>query len=450
LLTTKRNNQAQLAFDDILSETTPQLNPEPDEPYYDNPTDFESFPSSLVLDFEKFVNYVEKHTVHLTKGKGHISRKHLQAINNVLSVKNQEATSNTDQEYYFYIHFFYHLVISARLFDKVPAKGGKYVLKETDRLLLFKELNPLEKYFFLLETFWVDLNWIHILDESNPSFVIAHNDLFSELSGKKRGEKVSLLGNSLIDPLRGQGFILLYCEWFGLMKTKVNQRLMERINRKGDYFVESVTPTDLGVKMIPLLLIERNLSLWNKAVRKFDGELNPIPGLLEREYITLGFEMPQEVEDAIESRMEEDQSDQPFFEPFTKLFPNHSLKQTLPRNKTTFMKGTYTIKVYYSNMAWIKIMIAGTNTMEDLHHTIIQAFQFDDDHLYSFFIDGEKWSNDCVVSPEDNFGHPQADLVQFGELGLEVGQSFVYLYDYGDEWTFRIKIEHYDEHSMEL
>jgi len=114
------------------------------------------------------------------------------------------------------------------------------------------------------------------------------------------------------------------------------------------------------------------------------------------------------------------------------------------------MKGTFTLNVQYSNKAWRKIKIAGTNTMEDLHYTIIQSFQFDDDHLYSFFMDGEKWSDDCIVSPYEDFGHAQADLVQIGELGLEVGKSFLYLYDHGDEWSFRITIEHYDgEYSME-
>ena len=79
--------------------------------------------------------------------------------------------------------------------------------------------------------------------------------------------------------------------------------------------------------------------------------------------------------------------------------------------------------------------------MQNLHEMILQAYEFDNDHLYSFFMDGKKWSKKCIASPHENFGHPQSDRIRIGDLGFIIGQSITYLYDYGDEWIFNIVLE---------
>lgn len=33
------------------------------------------------------------------------------------------------------------------------------------------------------------------------------------------------------------------------------------------------------------------------------------------------------------------------------------------------------------------------------------------------------------------------DDVRIGELGLFIGQNILYLFDYGDEWHFRVELE---------
>lgn len=75
----------------------------------------------------------------------------------------------------------------------------------------------------------------------------------------------------------------------------------------------------------------------------------------------------------------------------------------------------------------------------------MKAFEFDDDHLYSFFMDGKKWSNHSIVAPFDSSGHPVASDVTIGGAGLYAGQRFMYLFDYGDEWQFTITVTHINE-----
>jgi len=36
---------------------------------------------------------------------------------------------------------------------------------------------------------------------------------------------------------------------------------------------------------------------------------------------------------------------------------------------------------------------------------------------------------------------PHADKVTIGELGLYPGKTFLYLFDYGDEWEFKVEVE---------
>ena len=40
---------------------------------------------------------------------------------------------------------------------------------------------------------------------------------------------------------------------------------------------------------------------------------------------------------------------------------------------------------------WRKIEMEANQTLEELHYAIQAAFEFDDDHLYSFFMSGRAW-----------------------------------------------------------
>lgn len=130
----------------------------------------------------------------------------------------------------------------------------------------------------------------------------------------------------------------------------------------------------------------------------------------------------------------------PFFLPFEALFEEEALQETLPREEGKFIEGIYVFKVALAKDLWRRIEISAKHTLEDLHHAIQGAYHFDDDHLYSFFMDGEAWSDERLTSPWDDEG-PHVDEARIGELGLSVGQRMLYLFDYGDEWRFQVELE---------
>ncbi len=118
----------------------------------------ENEPTPILKDFAAFIHYLKTHRIVLTKVNEFISGKNLFEINQQMTYPVPYTVTRTTQTYYPLLHLFYHLALGGRLFQKVPEKD-RMVLKSTDRLQLYEDLRPAEKYFFLLETFWTDTDW---------------------------------------------------------------------------------------------------------------------------------------------------------------------------------------------------------------------------------------------------------------------------------------------------
>lgn len=95
---------------------------------------------------------------------------------------------------------------------------------------------------------------------------------------------------------------------------------------------------------------------------------------------------------------------------------------------------------------WRVIDILDNQTLDDLHHAIRDAFGWDDDHLYAFFLSGRAWDDLTEVARpvDDDFWDepdpPTADEVTLADLEPEVGQRWLYLFDYGDELRHQVQV----------
>ncbi|MEA3408087.1 MAG: hypothetical protein U9R48_08415 [Chloroflexota bacterium] len=148
---------------------------------------------------------------------------------------------------------------------------------------------------------------------------------------------------------------------------------------------------------------------------------------------------------------------------------------------------------------WRKIEIGAEQTLQALHFAIQNAYDWDADHLYSFFMSGRAWDADSEYSlphgstpwgfeveeseEEENveasevldmFGEDGRDMLEslgitaddveglladlaaseesrdvrattIESLDLEVGKEFMYLFDYGDEWRFKVRLHAINE-----
>ncbi len=98
---------------------------------------------------------------------------------------------------------------------------------------------------------------------------------------------------------------------------------------------------------------------------------------------------------------------------------------------------------------WREIEIAANQTLEDLGQAIPAAFEFWDAHLWSFFMSGKAWDESteyALQDTSDSFSHRQSRLakrVRIGGLDLpgKTGRKeFLFLFDYGDDWHFGVKL----------
>ena len=118
------------------------------------------------------------------------------------------------------------------------------------------------------------------------------------------------------------------------------------------------------------------------------------------------------------------------------------------------------VALAYSRKIWRKIAIREGQTLNDLHNIIFDAFDRDDEHMYSFFFphSQRKFNPRNIYQSSNEYTHPYAceDQGPFGSdaqnasktsiesLDLTEGQVFYYLFDFGDEWWHEIAVEKTD------
>jgi hypothetical protein len=88
------------------------------------------------------------------------------------------------------------------------------------------------------------------------------------------------------------------------------------------------------------------------------------------------------------------------------------------------------------------IAVAENQTLEDLHDALREAFEWWDDHLYSFWLDGEFWGDRAseYTSPVEAEPGMKTTDVTLASLDLETGRDIAYLFDFGDQWQVRLKL----------
>ena len=88
--------------------------------------------------------------------------------------------------------------------------------------------------------------------------------------------------------------------------------------------------------------------------------------------------------------------------------------------------------------------LTGEHTLDDLGEAIPLAFGFDDPHLWSFFLSGKPWDDATEYarspSPDDSRPARAADRLRIRDA--PAGKEFLFLFDYGDEWHFGVRLVH--------
>jgi Plasmid pRiA4b ORF-3-like protein len=130
----------------------------------------------------------------------------------------------------------------------------------------------------------------------------------------------------------------------------------------------------------------------------------------------------------------------------------------MPRSRVTIEPPIYTFRVRVLGGGyappdlgdvWREIEVAANQTLADLGNAIPAAFDFEDMHLWSFFLSGKPWDRrteyaliDDEAGPFDGpSGKATRTLIRDVPYPTRKGkEEFLYLFDYGDEWYFGVTL----------
>ena len=362
-------------------------------------------PGTILQDFETLLTFVQENApVTVTKSTALLSMKYLPQLNERLSHPIKLDLKRPGHKSLPNVVGLY-LLLRASGLAYIEGGGAKQrVVTDEAVLESWQQLTPTERYFSLLET-WVIRALPEIIGERKGgifgNLLYTWSTFFQRIpeSGKTiegDDEEARMLryfpGGAALCLLEMFGFITIHDA--------------DPEPGKG-WRILSVEKTPLGEAMLIVLLsdeidtLEDILLFQEKPIEETFGML------------------------------------QPKFQPF---FPEWQKNLTL--STPEIREGTYIVKVSLGNV-WRRIAIPGNLDMDWLSSVILNAFQFDHDHLYSF-----RYKNRFGLETEINHPYVEeplfADEVAVQEVLRQPGMSMIFLYDFGDNWEFTVELERID------
>lgn len=400
------------------------------------------WPTPIVRDFGLFLDAMEKPTAFLQKSRQTLDWTTLYALNQEMRTFRSDAHPRMAQKYYALLNLFQNICIAARL-HAMGVERGKVRMIPTPNAAAFRALAPAERYMALLEALWVDCPW-----EDLFVFPFSENVWSGErlvrllksvpvskplteryLRGKLRRPEGYL-------PFEAAAQVTRLLSFFGFLGYTVAPPRPGGYGYKGRFEIAEITVAPLGRAFFRVLDAERPLSEWNLPCRSESG-------LAPGSWLDGPDEEPEE---SPEPSSQEAPDAGRFIDAFLPLLAEGSARSGLPRLREELKDQTYVFRVslvwglYAAGEAWRTIVISSQDTLDGLHGAIQEAFDFDNDHLYAFHMDGKRTSRKQIMDPRAEESAPSAADVALGELGIFVGQTIRYIFDFGDYWNFDVKL----------
>jgi hypothetical protein len=376
---------------------------------------------TLVRDFDLFIESIGHPDSYLT-ATGALDRKTFNGLMERLRRLDASAP-RTDAEYGLLLGLFQRLCLDGRLCVLGKARG-KVKMTPTDRLAAFRAMAPAGKFMALLETLWVDCNWERLPlgpDGKGPRGVEVA-EIVDSLLRLKPGRPIGARGRAEGDYLwffPGIQASLAVLGFFGFLRCEVAPPSDRNPYLNRHLVLSRATLTEMGAAFLKVLKEARPFILWNLPWRR--GDPPRFPG----ESIERG-----------DGGVEQETA---FADALAPLVAAWREDLVLSRPVRPVRKGTYVFRVALGKVSRT-IALSHKHSLEDLHLAIQKAFRFDNDHLYAFFMDGKRWSDDVYNS---SWGEepPFAADARLAGLDLYVGQNILYLFDFGDNWEFDVVLQ---------
>lgn len=366
----------------------------------------ENGPGTIRRDFETLLAFVRERDLRASKTYHLLPRKVLSEVNARLTHPIDVRLKRPLLKSYPHIQGLY-LLLRATGLAAIGGTPSKPVLTIDEALYdSWSGLNPTEQYFTLLEA-WLLRGRPQIVGERDSPFrfIGQYFTDCAELIRRTPSEGLPIAGNASVGwyVRRSPGPMgLALLELFGFLALEHG-----RPKAGQGWHVERVYRTALGEAVFALLYEE----IFNDFDKVFELEESP--------HESLGVL-------------------QPIFQPYVPAWQNNLQLPQWP-----FREGTYVFKVSLWRDLWRRIAIPAGLSLDDLAYAVLDAYEFDHDHLYQFSYRNRFGVEDKVNHPYLEEG-PWTSEVLIGDVPLQVGQTMTYLYDFGDQWRFDVTLERID------
>lgn len=362
----------------------------------------ESHPGSVVKDFEMLLLSV-KDEVQVSGINNLLPMQLLPKLNASLSKPIEILLKRPQQKSYPHINGLY-LLLRATALSLIIAKGKNKILRLNEEYIKkWNDLNNTEQYFTLLQAWWCRGSGEILGDfvPGGPDFRYRCIDFFSKIPGK------GLLINQdtrILEELKYYPGIynLALMELFGIVSIKHGS---PNEKNKG-WNIEHIKATGVGDALIGGFIeaFEKldNVTYWDSneisRLKDFDG----------------------------------------WFASIQDCFPEFRQLLTYPEHQ--FQSGIHIFKVSLLN-CWIRIAVSGNMDMDEFASNILDAFDFDQEHLYIFTYQSRFGTTTSIDHPEMLLETLNREEICIGELPLYPGSEIIFEYDLIDRWQFKIIVE---------
>lgn len=356
-------------------------------------------PGSILQDFQTLLEAIGEQGLPVSGKLHHLSLKVLGELNNQLSRPIQIDLKRPQQKSYPNLQGLYLLLRATGIVEIATVGKTSYLKRNPNIFASWQALNPTEQYFTLLEA-WVI--------RGDPELLGDRRDLFEKGTRVLRTWPVLMSQRKTYRNYAEQNSLNY---WPGLHNLALMQMFgwVEITSLKPEagkgWRVKQLKPLPLGDAIAKAVLhaYEEHECVW-ASEQDFShpwGEL------------------------------------QPYFQSYFPEWQNNLATLDLPAHQT----GTYIFKVSLGTI-WRRISISSKSTLDTLAGLILESVEFDSDHLDMFSFKNPMGRTIEVHNPFNDWQNgPFTDEVTIGDLPIKPGTSMTYLFDFGDNWKFKVLLE---------
>ncbi len=358
-------------------------------------------PGTILHDFQVLLDFIGDQGAAVSSKQHCLSRKTLTELNQRLSSPINIALKSPQQKSYPSINGLY-LLLRASGIGQIIYRGKKpFLILDSQMLAIWENFNSTERYFTLLEA-WMIRAHEEILGDRRSPYNEGTKCLEYWIKISDKGEKFANYQAQQSLSYWPEFHNLALMELFGFVQISSGKPT----TGKG-WRIRKVQKLPFGEVLMQLMV-----QCFTARKMRWKSENDP--------YLPYGEFQPA----------------------FQTYFPQWQKVLTIP--KPDSRSGLYTFKVSLDSKTWRRIVIASQMVLADFSSLILEAFEFDSDHLDMFRYKNLNGRTVEISHPYSERS-PSTDQVAIADLNLKEGTSLLYIFDFGDWWEFNIQLEKIDK-----